>query len=662
MGEWWEAMTTDTVGRGPECQEGGSREPRFSDYDLFLFRQGRHYRLYEKLGAHPVVCDGVCGTWFSVWAPNARKVTVIGDVNGWDPGTDHLRERWDSSGIWEGFVAGARTGMRYKYHIESRYGAYSVDKGDPYAFSWQVPPETASVIADLSYTWRDQEWMAGRNVTGSLTAPMLIYEMHIGSWRTLPADGGRAPGYRELAPMLAGYLHEMGFTHVEFLPVMEHPFYGSWGYQTVGYFAPTSRYGTPADFMFLIDELHREGIGVILDWVPSHFPSDSHGLSFFDGTHLYEHAHPARGFHPEWKSLIFNYGRYEVQEFLISSALFWLDRYHADGIRVDGVASMLYLDYARKEGEWIPNRYGGRENLEALSFLRNLNEAAYGTYPDVHMIAEESTAWPMVTRPTYTGGVGFGLKWNLGWMHDTLTFFSRDPIHRSYHIPELTFALWYAYSENYILCLSHDEVVHGKGSLFQRMPGDEWQKLANLRLLFGYMYTNPGKKLLFMGDEFGQQQEWDHESGLAWHQLSRPLHRGVRQWVRDLNRVYREERALHGTDFDAGGFEWIDYGDSHNVVISFLRRYPGFRDTLLAVCNLTPAPRHHYRIGLPFGGSWREILNSDAACYGGSGMGNLGWVDADDQEFHGRPYSASFTLPPLAFLLLKHKGGVRDER
>jgi 1,4-alpha-glucan branching enzyme len=457
--------------------------------------------------------------------------------------------------------------------------------------------------------------------------------------------------------MLAGYLTEMGFSHVEFLPVMEHPFYGSWGYQTVGYFAPTSRYGDPGDFMYLIDYLHRHGIGVILDWVPSHFPSDRHGPGFFDGTHLYEHASPERGFHPEWKSLIFNYGRYEVQSFLISSALFWLDLYHADGLRVDGVASMLYLDYAREEGAWVPNQYGGKENLEALSFLRKLNEAVYREYPDVQTIAEESTAWPMVTRPTYTGGVGFGLKWNLGWMHDTLQFFSRDPVHRSYHLPELTFSLCYAYSENYVLCLSHDEVVHGKGSLYGRMPGDEWQKLATLRLLFGYLFAHPGKKLLFMGSEFGQRCEWDHQTGLEWHLLESRAHQGVRQWVRDLNRMYREEPALHGTDFDPRGFEWVDYGDTKNMVLSFIRRSPDSADILIALCNFTPVPRHDYRIGIPAGGVWKEILNSDAEYYGGSGMGNFGAVTASPVPFHHRPFSASVTLPPLAFLLLKQEGG-----
>ena len=645
------------AGSGGATSREDEHSPLLSEFDIFLFKQGNHHRLYRKLGAHPLVMDGESGTWFSVWAPNARLVTVIGDGNGWDNAADPLAKREDGSGIWEGFIPGVHTGMRYKYHIVSRYHDYTVDKGDPFAFSCEVPPATASVLADPDFAWRDRAWMERRRETGDLLAPISIYELHLGSWRKIPGGGVQSPSYRELAPMLSGYLTDMGFTHVEFLPVMEHPFYGSWGYQTAGYFAPTSRYGDPADFMYLIDHLHRQGMGVILDWVPSHFPADRHGLGFFDGSHLFEHAAPERGFHPEWKSLIFNYGRYEVQSFLISSALFWLDRYHADGLRVDGVASMLYLDYAREDGAWIPNEYGGKENLEALAFLRKLNEAVYGAYPDVQTFAEESTAWPMVTRPTYAGGVGFGLKWNLGWMHDTLQFFSRDPVHRSYHLPELTFSLWYAYAENYVLCLSHDEVVHGKGSLYTRMPGDEWQKLANLRLLFGYMFAHPGKKLLFMGSEFGQRGEWDHEAGLEWFRLESGVHRGLQRWVRDLNRVYRKEAALHRTDFDPPGFEWVDYGDSRNIVISFIRGTPGSKDELLAICNCTPVPRHAYRIGLPAGGVWKEILNSDADWYGGSGMGNFGTLTADPVPCHDRPFSAAFTLPPLAFLLLKHEGG-----
>ena len=639
--------------------KSGSEEesPFLSDYDVFLFRQGKHFRIYQKMGSHPIVMLGTSGTCFSVWAPNALQVSVIGDFNGWDPSSHPLHERPDESGIWEGFIAGAQKGMRYKYHIESRYHKYTADRGDPLAFSWEVPPATASIISQPGFEWQDSSWMEERKAAVNLTAPLSIYEMHLGSWRQVPAEGGRVPTYREIAPMLAGYLADMEFSHVEFLPVMEHPFFGSWGYQTTGYFAPTSRYGSPEDLMYLIDYLHRNSIGVILDWVPSHFPTDRHGPGFFDGTHLYEHASSQRGFHPEWKSLIFNYGRHEVQSFLISSALFWLDLYHVDGLRVDGVASMLYLDYARKDGEWVPNKYGGKENLEALSFLQNLNEAVYSHYPDVQTIAEESTAWPMITRPVYTGGVGFGLKWNMGWMHDTLQFFSRDPVYRAYHIHELTFSFCYAYSENYVLCLSHDEVVHGKGSLFNRMPGDDWQKLASLRLLFGYMFAHPGKKLIFMGNEFGQRSEWDHQTALAWHLLDSPAHRGIRYWIRDLNRIYRKEDPLHKTDFDPHGFEWIDYEDTRNVAFSFIRRDKESGETLLAICNCTPVPRHDYRIGLPAGGVWTEILNSDAEHYGGSGMGNFGAVNASPVRFHGRPFSAAFTLPPLGFLLLKNKGG-----
>jgi 1,4-alpha-glucan branching enzyme len=633
-----------------------SDRPFLTDYDIFLFKQGRHYHLYRKMGVHPTVLDGTHGAYFAVWAPNARIVSVIGDFNSWDPVQNSLTRRSDDSGIWEGFVAGAKEGMHYKYHIVSSYQEYTVDKGDPFAFSWETPPKTASMIQSPSHRWQDDAWMAERGERNTLDAPISVYEIHIGSWRRIPGIKEHSPGYRKLAPMLAGYLDEMGFSHVEFLPIMEHPFYGSWGYQVTGFFAPTARYGRPADFMYLIDYLHRHGKGVILDWVPSHFPADLHGLGFFDGTHLYEHAHPARGFHPEWKSLIFNYGRYEVQEFLISSALFWLDQYHIDGLRVDGVASMLYLDYAREDGRWIPNQYGGKENLEALSFLRRLNETIYDQYPDVQTIAEESTAWPMVTRPTYTGGIGFGMKWNLGWMHDTLLFFSRDPVYRSHHLPELTFSLCYSFSENYLLCLSHDEVVYGKRSLFGRMPGDEWQKLANLRLLLGYMYAHPGKKLLFMGCEFGQRNEWNHDGELEWHLLEHPGHRGLKEWVRDLNRTYREEPALFQNDFDPAGFEWIDSGDTRNVTLSFLRRCISSSDIMLAVCNFTPIPRYQYRIGLPFPGSWREVLNSDADCYGGSGMGNFGEVQTEPIPFHERKYSASLTLPPLSFLLFKHEG------
>ncbi|MEM1981792.1 MAG: 1,4-alpha-glucan branching protein GlgB [Candidatus Hadarchaeales archaeon] len=622
-----------------------------TDYDIYLFRKGEHFRLYRKLGAHLV--DG--GAHFAVWAPNASYVSVIGSFNDWDPGANPLRPREDGSGIWEGFVEGVKKGDLYKYRILSRYGGYAADKADPFAFFNEVPPATASVVWDLDYDWKDEEWMRSRKERNSLSSPMSIYEVHLGSWRRVPEEGNRFLTYSELAKLLPEYVEEMGFTHVEFLPVMEHPFYRSWGYQITGYFAPTSRYGTPQQFMELVDALHRRGIGVILDWVPSHFPSDGHGLVFFDGTHLYEHADPRKGIHPEWGSCIFNYGRHEVRAFLISSALFWLDKYHADGLRIDAVASMLYLDYGRREGEWIPNEYGGKENLEAIHFLRRLNEVVYGEYPDVQMIAEESTAWPLVTRPTYVGGLGFGLKWKMGWMHDTLRYFSMDPIYRKYHHDLITFSMWYAYSENFILPLSHDEVTYGKGSLFGKMPGDVWQKFANLRLLFGYMYGHPGKKLLFMGGEFGQWREWVHDESLEWHALEYEDHRGLQRWVRDLNHLYRREPSLHELDFEPEGYEWVDFKDVEQSVISFLRKGRN-SPPVLVVCNFTPVPRYGYRIGVPQGGFWREVLNSDAREYGGSGLGNLGGVWADPVPWHGRPYSLPLTLPPLGCLYLKPEG------
>ncbi len=628
------------------------RESLLTDYDIYLFRRGEHFRLYRKLGAH--LEEG--GARFAVWAPNASRVSVIGTFNDWDPSAHPLRPREDGSGIWEGFVEGVRKGDLYKYRVVSRYGGYTADKADPFAFFCEVPPGTASVVWDLEYEWGDGDWMRERKDRNSLSSPMSIYEVHLGSWRRVPEEGNRFLTYRELARELPPYVEEMGFTHVEFLPVMEHPFYRSWGYQITGYFAPTSRYGTPQEFMGLVDALHRRGIGVILDWVPSHFPSDGHGLVFFDGTHLYEHADPRKGIHPEWGSCIFNYGRHEVRAFLISSALFWLDRYHADGLRIDAVASMLYLDYGRKEGEWVPNEYGGRENLEAIHFLRRLNEVVYGEYPDVQVIAEESTAWPMVTRPTYAGGLGFGLKWKMGWMHDTLRYFSLDPLFRKYHHDLLTFSMWYAYSENFVLPLSHDEVTYGKGSLFGKMPGDVWQKFAHLRLLFGYMYGHPGKKLLFMGGEFGQWREWVHDESLEWHALQFEDHRGLQRWVKDLNHLYRREPALHELDFDPAGFEWVDFRDAEKSIISFLRR--GRRGPpLLVVCNFTPVPRYGYRIGVPAGGFWREVLNSDAREYGGSGQGNLGGVWADPIPWHGRPFSLSLTLPPLGCLYFRGPEG-----
>ncbi|MGE5280487.1 MAG: 1,4-alpha-glucan branching protein GlgB [Deltaproteobacteria bacterium] len=628
-----------------------------TEQDIYLFREGSHFRTYEKLGSHPVSVDGVEGTYFAVWAPNAERVTVVGDFNGWDAGAHALGGRWDDSGIWEGFVPGAREGMLYKYHIESKMNGYKVDKGDPMAFSWETAPRTATRIRKLAYPWKDAAWMKERRARNGLAAPVSIYEVHLGSWRRKPEEGNRFLTYREMAPLLADYVAETGFTHVEFLPVMEHPFYASWGYQSLGYFAPTSRYGTPEDFMYLIDTLHRRGIGVILDWVPSHFPSDEHGIIYFDGTHLYEHQDPRKGFHPEWKSHIFNYGRNEVRNFLISSALFWLDKYHADGLRVDAVASMLYLDYARPQGQWEPNRFGGRENIEAVDFLRRLNETVYGAYPDVQVFAEESTAWPAVSRPVYVGGLGFGLKWNMGWMHDTLSYVARDPVHRKYHQNELTFSIWYAFYENFVLPLSHDEVVYGKRSMLNKMPGDAWQKFANLRLLLGYMYGHPGKKLLFMGAEFGQWDEWNHDKSLDWHLIHYAPHGGLRHWLADLNRVYRAEAALWARDFDAGGFEWVDFHDADKSVISFLRRAAAPAETMLVVCNFTPVPQFNYRVGVPSGGAWREVLNSDAAAYGGAGFGNLGGVDAAPVSFYGRyDYVLSLTLPPLSALFFKPQG------
>jgi 1,4-alpha-glucan branching enzyme len=623
-----------------------------TDQDLYLFNEGTHFHLYHKLGAHPVVLDGVPGTSFAVWAPNAERVSVIGDFNSWESGTLPLRAR-GSSGIWEGVVPGVGRGAQYKYHIVSRYGGYAVDKADPFACCSEVPPRTASTIWSLDYEWGDDDWMATREQRQGLGAPIAIYEVHAGSWRRVPEEGNRSLTYRELAAMLADYVHSMGFTHVEFTPIMEHPFYGSWGYQTTGYYAPTSRYGTPQDFMYLIDHLHQHGIGVILDWVPSHFPTDEHGLAYFDGTHLYEHGDPRQGLHPEWNSFIFNYGRHEVRSFLISNALFWLDVYHADALRVDAVASMLYLDYGRKEGEWIANQYGGRENLEAVAFLRRLNEEVFKAHPDVQTIAEESTAWPMVSRPLYVGGLGFGFKWDMGWMHDTLHYLTHDPIHRRYHHNELTFRQVYAFAENFVLPLSHDEVVYGKGSLLRKMPGDDWRRFANLRLLFGYMYTQPGKKLLFMGGEIGQWDEWDHESSLQWHLLAGAPHQGVHRWVRDLNTWYRGEPALHQLDADPAGFAWIDCNDADASVLTYLRRGTQAGDTLAVACNFTPVLRRNYRLGVPAAGYWREILNSDAPLYGGSGQGNMGGVVAAPVACHGHFQSINVTLPPLGVVVFK---------
>jgi 1,4-alpha-glucan branching enzyme len=622
-----------------------------TEQDIYHFREGTHFRAYEKLGAHPVRGAGASATRFAVWAPNASAVSVIGDFNQWRRGHARLRAREDSSGIWEGVLEGVGPGALYKYHVVARHGGYAVDKSDPYAFRTELPPRTASVVWDLAYSWRDAQWMQRRARANALASPWSIYELHLGSWRRVPEEHNRFLTYRELAHAIADYASELGFTHVELLPVMEHPFYGSWGYQVTGYFAPTARYGNPQDFMYLVDYLHQRGLGVILDWVPSHFPADEHGLARFDGTHLYEHADPRQGFHPEWNSSIFNYGRAEVRNFLASNALFWLQEYHIDALRVDAVASMLYLDYGRRAGEWIPNRFGGHENLEAVEFLKQLNLAAYRDHPDIQTIAEESTAWPMVSRPTYLGGLGFGLKWNLGWMHDTLRYLQQDPVHRKYHHSRLTFSIWYAFSENFVLPLSHDEVVHGKGSLIGRMPGDEWQQFAGLRLLLGYMWTHPGKKLLFMGGEFAQRHEWHHDGSLEWHLLQHPLHAGVQRWVRDLNHLYRASPALHELDFTEPGFAWVDCADADISVISYLRMGSS-APPVLVVCNFTPVPRAHYRLGVPAGGRWRECLNSDASDYGGSGQGNLGAVAAEQVAAHGHSHSLRVRLPPLAVVVL----------
>jgi len=621
-----------------------------SEQDIYLFREGTNANLHDFLGCHLLAAPA--GARFAVWAPNASAVSVIGDWNGWNTGADPLAARADASGIWEGTVEGVRAGQAYKYRISSGDGARVLEKADPVGFLCEAPPATASRAWRLDYEWHDADWLNSRGAHNGLDAAMVIYEAHLGSWRR---KDGAFLNYRELAHALAEYLSDLAFTHVELMPITEHPFYGSWGYQTTGYFAPTARYGTPQDLMYFIDHLHQKGIGVILDWVPSHFPNDGHGLMEFDGTHLYEHADPRQGFHPEWNSAIFNYGRNEVRSFLISSAMFWLDTYHIDGIRVDGVASMLYLDYARKPGEWIPNRFGGRENLDAIKFLRILNEAVYRDHPDTTVIAEESTAWPMVSRPTAMGGLGFGLKWNMGWMHDTLEYLKVDPLYRKYQHGKLTFSMLYAFNENFVLPLSHDEVVYGKGSLIGKMPGDDWQKFANLRALYGYMWGHPGKKLLFMGGEFAQRREWTHEGELEWWVTDRPEHAGVRRWIRDLNRVYRAEPSLYQIDFADDGFEWIDADNSQMSITSFVRKSAGGAP-ILVLTNFTPVPHRNFLIGCPRRGIWREILNSDARVYGGSDWGNLGCVESVPVSAHGRLDALNLNVPPLATIMLRWEG------
>lgn len=629
--------------------------PVLGELDMHLFVEGTHLRTYEKLGAHCVEVEGVAGVNFAVWAPNARRVSVVGDFNDWDGRRHPMRLRFEA-GIWELFIPGLRPGALYKYELISGDGRLLPLKSDPYGFYAEVPPQQASVVYDLkSYDWTDGAWIQRRRHGDEREKPVSIYEVHLGSWRLNSEEGNRPLTYRELADELGDYVADLGFTHVELMPVHEHPFTGSWGYQPIGLFAPTSRFGTPDDFRYFVDTLHRKGIAVIIDWVAGHFPSDAHGLAQFDGTHLYDHADPRQGMHKEWSTLIYNYGRTEVTNFLYANALFWLDEYHIDGLRVDAVASMLYLDYGREHGEWIPNRYGGNENLEAIQFLRRMNEVAYGDHPGITTIAEESTAWPMVSRPTYVGGLGFGFKWNMGWMHDTLSYMSKDPIHRRYHHDNLTFGLLYAFSENFVLPLSHDEVVYGKRSVLGRMPGDQWRRFANLRSYYAFMWTHPGKKLVFMGCEFGQENEWNYNTGLDWHLLDDPMHLGVQRLMRDLNRVYADNPALHQQDCDPHGFQWIDCRDRDNSVIAFLRRGRAENDFVIVVCNFTPIVREAYRIGVPQPGEYCEILNTDADNYGGSDVSN-GSVIAQDADGHGFPHSLDLTLPPLATIVLRWEG------
>jgi 1,4-alpha-glucan branching enzyme len=623
----------------------------FGELDIYLFKAGKHYRIFEKMGSHILEVDGVRGTYFAVWAPNAVKVSVVGNFNFWNRSSHPLSSRWDGSGIWEGFIPNLDKGTLYKYYIASNTGVH-LEKTDPYARFFEIPPKTASIVWTDNYEWQDGAWLQTRKEKEGLAQPYSVYEVHIGSWFK-KHGGATSLSYRELGEELVNYVLDMGFTHVEFLPVMEHPYYPSWGYQITGYFAPTSRFGVPEDFKYLVDRFHQAGIGVILDWVPSHFPTDAFALAQFDGTYLYEHADARKGFHPDWKSAIFNYSRNEVRSFLISNAVFWLEQYHADGLRVDAVASMLYLDYSRKEGEWIPNEYGGRENTEAISLLKEFNETVYREYPDTITIAEESTAWTGVSRPVYTGGLGFGQKWMMGWMHDTLKYFKHDPIHRKHHHHEITFSLVYAFTENFMLPLSHDEVVHGKKSLIHKMPGDEWQRFANLRLLYGYMFTHPGSKLLFMGAEFAQTSEWSEEKGLEWGLLEFGYHKGIRNWVKALNKFYKNTPALYSKQFDPQGFEWIELNDGHNSVISYLRKGDEGTKPQLVICNFTPITHQAYKVGCPNGGLWRQVLNSDEAQFGGSGVSNPLTIQASNYGWHFRPYSLTMSVPPLGILVLE---------
>ena len=624
----------------------------FTDFDIELFKAGKHFRLYEKLGAHRMTVDGQDGVYFAVWAPAAKAVSVIGDFNYWLEGEHPLNIRWDASGIWEGFIPGVQKGSAYKYKIHSHHGDIKTEKADPFAFRSEHPPKTASIVWDTDHQWKDGAWMKKRPKVNRLDQPFSVYELHLGSWMWNTTEG-RPLSYIELAKDLVAYVQEMNFTHVEFMPIMEYPYDPSWGYQLTGYYTPTSRFGKPEDLMVLIDALHQAGIGVILDWVPSHFPEDAHGLGFFDGSHLYEHPDRRKGYHPDWKSLIFNYGRNEVRAFLISNALFWLDRYHADGLRVDAVASMLYLDYSREDGEWEPNEFGGRENLDAISFFKELNEAVYSNFEGVQTIAEESTSFPMVSKPTYLGGLGFGMKWMMGWMHDTLEYFKKEPIYRQHHQNDITFSMTYAFTENFMLPLSHDEVVYGKHSILGRMPGDEWQRFANLRLLYSYMYTHPGSKLLFMGSEFGQSEEWNFQHSLDWHLLDFEPHKGIKELIKGVNNLYRKEPALHQKQFEASGFQWIDYQDSANSVLAYIRKGEDPKDDVIVICNMTPVPREDYRIGLPQEGKYRLIFNSDNTQYWGSGYAIKKQYTAQEEPWHHQTHSAVFDLPPLGMIALK---------
>lgn len=626
----------------------------FTDFDISLFKAGKHFRLYEKLGAHLIEVEGVKGIYFAVWAPSARSVSVVGDFNYWVQGEHQLHVRWDSSGIWEGFIPNVDKGTRYKYKIQSHNQGIITEKADPFALFCEKPPHTASIVWDLDYKWKDATWMKTRKDKNSLDKPFSVYEVHLGSWKRRWEEN-RSLTYLEMADELVSYVSEMGFTHVEFMPIMEYPYDPSWGYQLVGYFAPTSRFGKPQDLMFLIDKFHQAGIGVILDWVPSHFPEDAHGLGFFDGSNLYEHPDRRKGYHPDWKSLVFNYGRNEVRSFLISNALFWLHHYHIDGLRVDAVASMLYLDYSRKDGEWEPNIYGGRENLDTISFLKDFNEAVYTNFEGVQTIAEESTSFPMVSRPTFLGGLGFGMKWMMGWMHDTLQYFKKESVYRKYHHNELTFSMTYAFSENFMLPLSHDEVVYGKKSILGRMTGDEWQRFANLRLLYSYMFTHPGTKLLFMGAEFGQSSEWSFEGSLDWHLLDYNYHKGIQKCLQSLNTIYKKYPGLYEKQFTADGFEWINYNDAENAVLSYLRKGDNAKDTVVVVCNFTPVVRTNYRIGLPQKGTLVEIFSSDDVAYGGSGVLNSKPIKIEKQPWNWKEHSAEITLPPLGVTIFTYK-------